>query len=63
MGRLVFVLFITLLTSREALTGKTAGRTINDTVITAEVKTELAMDQAASPLTKTTWIPTAARSR
>jgi len=52
MGRLVFMLLVTLLTDREAPTGKTVGRTVDDAVITAGVKTELATDQAASLLTK-----------
>jgi BON domain len=52
MGRLMFMLLITLLTDREVPTGKTVGRTVDDAVITAGVKTELATDQAASLLTK-----------
>jgi osmotically-inducible protein OsmY len=52
MGRLVLVLLVTLLTSGEALTGKTAGRNVDDPVITAAVKTKLTTDPAASTLTK-----------
>ncbi len=52
LGRWGLVLLVTLLTSGVALTGKTAGRNIDDAVITAEVKTKLATDQAAATLTK-----------
>jgi len=48
----VAVLLAVLLPGCIALTGKTAGRNVDDTVITTQVKTKLATDQAASTLTK-----------
>jgi hyperosmotically inducible periplasmic protein len=48
----VATLLSLLLAGCTALTGKTAGRNIDDGVITTSVKTKLAADQAASTLTK-----------
>ncbi len=48
---IVISLFV-LLPGCTALTGKTAGRNIDDAVITTTVKTKLATDQSVSTLTK-----------
>jgi hypothetical protein len=48
MGRLMLMLLVSLLTSGEVLMGKTAGRNVDDTVMTAAVKTKLTTSPAAS---------------
>ena len=52
MGRLVLVLLVMVLASRETRTGTTTGRTLDDVLITAEVKTKLVIDQTASRVPK-----------
>jgi osmotically-inducible protein OsmY len=54
MGRLVLVLLVMVLASRETRTRTTAGRTPDDVLITAEVKTKSVMDQTASRWPKIT---------
>src|SRR4051794_1265307 len=51
MGRLVLMLLVTLLRNGETLTEKTAGRNVDNTIVTAAVETKRATDSAASPLT------------
>jgi hyperosmotically inducible protein len=48
----VAVLLAVLLSGCTAITGKTAGRNVDDATITTAVKSKLATDQAASTLTK-----------
>ena len=54
MGRLVLVLMVMLLTTSEKRTEKTAGHPLDDTLMTAEVKPKLVMDQTASMVPKIT---------
>lgn len=54
----MLLLLVSLLTSSAALTGKTVGRTIDDPVMAAEVKTKLTPAPVAVPLSKLAEEPT-----